>query len=190
MHALITLDGKELCSYYIYVHLLVRYIFALPTDMGHMAMLPCTLVKQFVMSSEPKEKAVLCHECCSWSPCTYTSTLSIWSPRIGEVLAVVKSSWKCSWPPCSNHVSVRVTSIDCEHIPRELARYCSFFLGHGCVVKCEVTGRTMHGKGLEVPCVGSRCTCYYCTTATIQLKGTALWLYCVKLEYLPGKQIV
>ena len=29
-----------------------------------------------------------------------------------------------------------------------------------------------------------------CTTAAIQIKGTAQWLYCVNLEYLPGQQIV
>ena len=28
------------------------------------------------------------------------------------------------------------------------------------------------------------------TTAAIQIKGTALWLYCVNLVYLPGQQIV
>lgn len=51
-------------------------------------MLPCTVEKDSVISLELKEKAVLCHECCSWFPYTYTGTLSIWRPRIGEVLAI------------------------------------------------------------------------------------------------------
>ena len=51
-------------------------------------MLPCTVEKHSVMSLELKEKVVLRHECCSWSPCTDTGTLSIWRPRIGEVLAI------------------------------------------------------------------------------------------------------
>ena len=29
-----------------------------------------------------------------------------------------------------------------------------------------------------------------CTTAAIQIKGTARWLYCVNLEYLPGQQVM
>ena len=29
-----------------------------------------------------------------------------------------------------------------------------------------------------------------CTTAAIQIKGTAWWLYCVDLEYQPSQQIV
>ena len=30
----------------------------------------------------------------------------------------------------------------------------------------------------------------YCTTAALQIKGTAQWLYWVNLEYLTGQQIM
>ena len=48
----------------------------------------------------------------------------------------------------------------------------------------------LRGKVTSYALLYSVCIHLHCTTAAIQIKGTAWWLYCVNLEYLPGQQIV
>ena len=48
----------------------------------------------------------------------------------------------------------------------------------------------LRGKVTSYALLYNVCIHLHCTTAAIQIKGTAWWLYCVKLEYLPGQQIV
>lgn len=75
---------------------------------------------------------------------------SIWTPVIGETLHV-----RIEENNEYDRFAVSVLREDeiVGHIPQEISRLFSSFLNRGGAVTAEVTGKRIHGKGLEVPCL-------------------------------------
>ena len=72
----------------------------------------------------------------------------IWTPHTGEILLVRKEAGNVH-----NRHAVALLKAVVGHVPREVSRIFWKYLDHGGTISCEVMGRRMYGKDLEVPCV-------------------------------------
>lgn len=75
---------------------------------------------------------------------------SIWTPYSGEVLAVEVEAGNGE---DQYAVAVLQSGTVVGHVPRELAQIFYFFLQHGGIIDCSITGHRKRGLGLEVPCL-------------------------------------
>lgn len=74
---------------------------------------------------------------------------AVWTPVMGELLPAEVDDGN---PEDQYAVAVSKEGIVVGHVPRELSRTCYFFLRHGGLINCEVSGHRKKGVGLEVPC--------------------------------------
>lgn len=74
---------------------------------------------------------------------------SIWTPVVGETLEA-----RIEENNIHDRFAISVLREDkiVGHVPQEISQLFSSFLNRGGVVTAEVTGKRIHGKGLEVPC--------------------------------------
>lgn len=75
----------------------------------------------------------------------------IWTPQDGEILELQQE-------PSNYHDAYAVALVKNHstivgHVPKENSRTFWYFINRSGRIYCEVTGKRMYGKGLEVPCV-------------------------------------
>ena len=103
------------------------------------------------MADSTSDLAIYCKESVV---CDHHVFKRIWTPVVGEVLAVAREAGNTE-----DRFAVAVTKDDMvvSHVPRMFSKFSWHFLRHSGTIACEVTGRrkrsSMEGKGLVVPCL-------------------------------------
>ena len=99
------------------------------------------------MCTQGSEKAILLHEDVIRGHHVYKS---VWSPVLGETLTAAQERGN---PMDRFAIAVQREDTIIGHVPCTISKVFWYFIEHGGMISCEVTGQRRHGKGLEVPCL-------------------------------------